>query len=177
VRAARLVAIVLVCAAVVAFLWLRRSAIEAERNPAATSERQPGTAGAPAATTSPAPAVPVTPRAAANPPAGLDRAALASPRTTVQTQLRLLEAGEQDLFRQTFLPSVQPQVTAEAFAACRKRVRQAPVRPDWEMAEASAAGGHRVVRVSMFGKSMTGFHEVDGRWLADALWCLPVGLP
>jgi hypothetical protein len=29
----------------------------------------------------------------------------------------------------------------------------------------------------MFGKSMTGFHDVDGRWLADALWCLPVGLP
>jgi hypothetical protein len=29
----------------------------------------------------------------------------------------------------------------------------------------------------MFGKSMTGFHEVDGRWLADAVWCLPVGLP
>jgi len=24
---------------------------------------------------------------------------------------------------------------------------------------------------------MTGFHEVDGRWLADAVWCLPVGLP
>jgi hypothetical protein len=29
----------------------------------------------------------------------------------------------------------------------------------------------------MFGKSMTGFHEVDGRWLADGVWCLPVGLP
>jgi hypothetical protein len=89
----------------------------------------------------------------------------------------LLESGKPDLFRETFLPSVQPQVTAETFEACRKRVRQVPVRPDWETAEVGALGGHRVVRVSMFGKSMTGFHEVDGRWLADALWCLPVGLP
>jgi hypothetical protein len=102
---------------------------------------------------------------------------LASPQTTVQTQLRLLEGGNADLFRQTFLPSVRPQVTAEAFEACRKRVRQVPVQPDWEMAEASTSGGNRVVRVSMFGKSMTGFHDVDGRWLADAVWCLPVGLP
>ena len=172
-RAARLLALVLACAAVVAFLWLRRSGTEAERKPVGTSESQP----APAVATSPAPAVPVTPRASANPPAGLDPAALASPRATVQTELRLLEGGEQDLFRQTFLPSVQARITAEAFAACRQRVRQVPVRPDWEMAEASASGGRRVVRVSMFGKTMTGFHEVDGRWLADALWCLPVGLP
>ncbi len=80
----------------------------------------------------------------------------------MQTELRLLEAGDRDLFRETFLPSVQPQVTAEAFAACRKRVRQVPVRPDWEMSEASASGGHRVVRVSMFGKSTTGFHKWTG---------------
>ena len=174
-RAARLVALALACAAVVAFLLLRRSGTEAGRNPAATSESQPGTPTTGQAT--PAPAVPITPKATANPPAGLDPAALASPRATVQTELRLLEGGEQDLFRQTFFPAVQPQVTADAFAACRKRVRQVPVRPDWEMAEVSASGGHRVVRVSMFGKSMTGFHEVDGRWLADAVWCLPVGLP
>jgi hypothetical protein len=173
VRGARLVALALACAAVVAFLLFRRSGTDAGRNPAATSESQPGTPTA----GPPTPAVRVTPRSAANPPAGLDRAALASPRDTVQTQLRLLEAGDQDRFRQTFLPSMQPQVTAEAFAACRKRVRQVPVRPDWETAEASASSGHRVVRVSMFGKSMTGFHEVDGRWLADAVWCLPVGLP
>ncbi len=174
-RAARVLALALACAAVVAFLLLRRSGTEAGRNPAATSESQPGTPTTGQAT--PAPAVPVTPRAAANPPAGLDPAALASARDTVQTELRLLEAGERDLFRETFLPSLQSQVTAEAFTACRQRVRQVPVRPDWEMAEVSASGGHRVVRVSMFGKSMTGFHEVDGRWLADAVWCLPVGLP
>jgi hypothetical protein len=107
----------------------------------------------------------------------LDPTALASPQATVQTALRSLESGEQDLFRETFLPSVRPQVTAQTFAACRNRVRQTPVLPDWEMAEAGASGGHRVIRVSMFGKSMTGFTEVDGRWFADALWCLPVGLP
>src|SRR5712691_8609415 len=174
VRAARVLAIALACAAVVAFLLLRRSGTDAGRNPAATSEGQPRTPTAGPSTL--APAVP-TPRAAAKPSAGLDPEALASPQATVGTELRLLEGGEQDLFRQTFLPAVQPQVTADAFAACRKRVRQVPVRSDWEMAEASASGGHRVIRVSMFGKSMTGFHEVDGRWLADALWCLPVGLP
>ena len=172
-RAARLVAVALVCAAAVAFLLLRRSGTDAGRNPAGTSESQSGTRTA----VPPTSAVRVTPRSAANPPAGLDRAALASPRDAVQTQLRLLEAGERDVFRETFLPSVQPQVTAAAFAACRKRVSQAPVRPDWETAEVSASGGHRVLRVSMLGKSTTGFHEVNGRWLADALWCLPVGLP
>jgi hypothetical protein len=170
VRAARLAALALVCAAV-GFLLLRRSGTQAGRTQAPTSEGQPATA------TPPAPATSVAPKAAANHPAGLDPAALASPRSTVQTELRLLEAGEQDLFRETFLPSVQSRVTAETFAACRRRVRQAPVRPDWETAEAGASGGHRVVRVSIFGKSMTGFHETDGRWLADALWCLPIGLP
>jgi len=172
VRAARLVAVALACAAVVAFLLFRRSGTDAGRNPAGTSENTRSPAARPAT-----PPAPVTPRAAANAPAGLDPVMLASPQTTVQTQLRLLESGRQDLFRETFLPSAQPQVTAAAFAACRQRVRQVPVRPDWEMSEASTSGGHRIVRVSMFGKSMTGFHEVDGRWLADALWCLPVGLP
>lgn len=172
-RAAGLVALVLACAAVIAFLLLRRSETDAGRNPAAISERQPG---APAARPA-APPAPVTPTSAANTPAGLDPVMLASPQAAVQTQLRLLEGGNPNLFRQTFLPSVQPQVTAETFEACRKRVRQVPVRPDWQTAEATTSGGHRVLRVSMFGKSMTGFHQVDGRWLADALWCLPVGLP
>jgi len=107
--------------------------------------------------------MPITPRAAANPARVLDPAALASARATVQTELRLLEGGEQDLFRETFLPSVQPQITAEAFAACRKRVRQVPVAAGLGDDRGRRLGGHRVVRVSMFGKSMTGFHEVDGR--------------
>jgi hypothetical protein len=173
VRAARLVVLALACATVVAFLLLRRSGTDPGRNPAPTPESQPG----PPAARPTAPPAPVTPAPDANAPAGLDPVTLASPQTTVQTQLRLLEGGNADLFRQTFLPSVRPQVTAEAFEACRKRVRQVPVQPDWEMAEASTSGGDRVVRVSMFGKSMTGFHDVDGHWLADAVWCLPVGLP
>jgi hypothetical protein len=173
VRATRLLALALVCAAVVAFLLLRRRGTDARRYPAATSESQPG---APAARPA-APPAPAASTAAANAPARLESIMLAAPQTTVLTQLRLLEGGNADFFRQTFLPSVQPQITAEAFEACRQRVRQAPVRPDWEMAETSTSGGHRVLRVSMFGKSTTGFHQVDGRWLADAVWCLPVGSP
>jgi hypothetical protein len=172
-RAVRLFALALACAAGVAFLWLRRTGTDARRDRVATSDSQAGApAGRPAA-----PLAPQAPKTAANTPVGLDPVMLASPTATVQTELRLLEVGNADLFRQTFLPSVQPQVTAEAFAACRRRVQQVPVRPDWETAEAGTSGGHRVVRVSMFGKSMTGFHEVDGRWLADGVWCLPVGLP
>ena len=62
-------------------------------------------------------------------------------------------------------------------AGCRKKVASAVVMPDWEMAENEVVNGRRVRRVSMFGKSMTGFHEIDGRWLADAAWCVPVGVP
>jgi len=106
--AARLAALALACAAVVAFLLLRRSGTDSGRNPAAASESQPGTPAAGPPTPAVAPTMPITPRAAANPPAVLDPAALASARATVQTELRLLEGGEQDLFRETFLPSVQP---------------------------------------------------------------------
>lgn len=172
-RGARLGAVALVCAAVAAFLLLRRSGTGTGPAPSETAPDTP--AAAPAAAARPNPDAPQT--AAARPRAGLDPAALASPQSAVQTALRLLDSGDLDLFRETFLPSVKPQVTPDAFAACRRRVRQVPVRPDWEMVEESTSSGHRVVRVSIFGKSMTGFHDVDGRWLADALWCLPVGLP
>ena len=173
-RAAGILALALVCAAVVGFLWLRLSRTEAGRTPAVPSpQTQPGSPAAGPARPPP----PVAPTAAPNGLARLDPVMLASPGATVQTELRLLEAGKQELFRQTFLRSVQPQVTAEAFEACRKRVQQVLVRPDWETAKPGKSRGHRVVRVSIFGKSMTGFHEVDGRWLADAVWCLPVGLP
>ena len=177
-RVARSVGLALACAAIAAFLLLRRSGTEA-RPPSGTTANSPGRT-APRAGEQNRDAVESAPRSSPRPataPPELKEAALASPRNAVQTALRLLDNGEQDLFRETFLPSVQPQVTAEAFDACRRRVRQAPVRPDWEMAEESAAGGERVVRVSMFGKSMTGFHDVNGRWLADSLWCLPTGLP
>ena len=180
-RGARLGAVAVLFIAVGSFLLLSRS--RTRPAPSDVAPRAP-TAAAPAPGR-PGGDVPVAVRpandAAATPPpaarARLDRVALASPQRTVQTALGLLEAGDLDLFRQTFLASVQPQVTADAYAACRRRVRQVPVRPDWEVAEESTSAGHRVVRVSIFGKSMTGFHDVDGRWLADALWCLPVGLP
>jgi len=182
VRGARLGAVAVLFVAVGAFLLLSRS--RTRPAPSDVAPRAPAAAApAPGRPSADAPH-PVTARpsdgaaeATSAPRAGLDRAALASPQRTVQTALGLLEAGDLALFRQTFLPSVQPQVTADAFAACRRRVRQVPVRPDWEMAEEFTSAGHRVLRVSMFGKSMTGFHDVDGRWLADALWCLPVGLP
>jgi hypothetical protein len=97
----------------------------------------------------------------------------------VEMQLHLIADGDLDALRATFTPEIRTRVTADVLAACRVRVRQVPVRPDWEMAtDEIDEHGQRVRRVSMFGKSLTGFHEQpDGRWLADALWCVPVGLP
>jgi hypothetical protein len=96
----------------------------------------------------------------------------------VAIQLRLLDEHNLSAFRATFTPTVAASITADMMEACRTRVHQVPVQPDWEMAEDSTENGHHVRRVSMFGKSMTGFHEQpDGSWLADAVWCLPVGLP
>ena len=59
-------------------------------------------------------------------------------------------------------------------AFCKQKARARPVRPDWEMAEdALSAKGERVLKVSVFGKSMTGYVEVGpGQWLADHVWCL-----
>jgi hypothetical protein len=96
----------------------------------------------------------------------------------VKTQEQLLAARDDEGFRRTFLPEVRAELTAEAIESCRKRLGRRLVRPDWEMAENTVengdAGPHRVVRVSMFGKSMTGFHEVaPDEWLADAAWCVP----
>jgi len=97
----------------------------------------------------------------------------------VAAQLQLIDDGKLDGLRETFTADVRDRVTADAMRACRVRVHQVPVRPDWEMAEESTdVDGLRVRRVSMFGKSTTGFHEQrDGRWLADSVWCMPVGLP
>ncbi len=100
---------------------------------------------------------------------------LSSPKATVETQLRLLQEGKDDELRKTFLPSVG--ISADQLDACKKKIASSVVKPDWEMAEEEVVNGHRVRRVSMFGKSMTGFHDIGGKWLADALWCLPVGVP
>jgi hypothetical protein len=119
---------------------------------------------------------PASPRAAApaTPPPPAPPAETKGAEHAVAAQLQLIENGRLEDLRETFMPEVRDRVTADALHACRVRIHQVPVRPDWEMAE----DGPGVRRVSMFGKSMTGFHEQpDGRWLADTLWCVPVGLP
>ena len=103
----------------------------------------------------------------------VDARDLAAPKVTVKTQLALLSAGRIEAFRETLLPSLRPSLTAALFAACQHRIRQSAVLPDWEMAEEAVVEGHRVIRVSMFGKSMTGFHNIGDRWLADSVWCRP----
>lgn len=153
--------------------WLTRS----EPVSLATSAPQ---LAEPKVETPPLPALPARappPAVVAQPVAELAARALASAPTTVQTQLSLLGDNQYELFVQTFTGEVRPQVTREVFDACRVRISQVPVRPDWEMAEESSGAGRRIVSVSMFGKSLTPFEETDGRWLAGALWCVPVGLP
>lgn len=103
-----------------------------------------------------------------------------SPRENLAIAMRLLEAGDDDAFRATFLPSVRSQLTTSAIESCRRRLVGKTLKPDWEVAESSvepneAGAAERIVRVSIFGKSMTGFHEVaPDEWLTDAAWCVPI---
>ena len=120
------------------------------------------------------------PELAAKPPAPPSPPAppkLDTPRATVETELALLEKGDAARFAETFVPALRARVTPETVAACRAFVASHPVRPDWETAESSSGLEGRVVRVSMFGKSLTGFHESAGKWLADGVWCVPPALP
>lgn len=139
----------------------------------AASSKQAGSAGTPPNASNGPPTTPLVKRST-----DLDETAkldVSSAQATVETQLDLLRRERDEAFAATFLPSVT--VTPEATAACKKRVQAVAVRPDWEMAQDSTEQGHAVRRVSMFGKSMTGVHETGHRWLADALWCVPTGLP
>lgn len=135
--------------------------------------RQPGSAGTPLTAGSASPPTPLVKRPTES--TEIAKLDLGSAQATVETQLDLLRRGRDEAFVATFLPSVA--VTPDAIVACKKRVQAVAVRPDWEMAQDSVEQGRTVRRVSMFGKSMTGFHETGRRWLADALWCLPTGLP
>ena len=162
---------------------LPASTSPATPRPPATSPATPNTTVTPNPTTpntsatpntTPAPNTTATPNTTPAPPAPLDPAAVSSPQSTVASSLRFLEADDELRFRQTLLPSVAAKLTPETFADCRAHLARGPVTPDWEVAERTVQDGHLVVRVSMFGKSLTGFHELRGRWLADALWC---GLP
>lgn len=128
--------------------------------------------------------IPSLPPALLPPPAAIEKPtevlaarALASAQSTVQTQLSLLEDQQYELFVQTFVEAQRATVTREIFDTCRTRIKQVPVRPDWEMAEQRVVEGRAEVAVSIFGKSLTTFTEVNGRWLADSVWCVPVGLP
>lgn len=111
--------------------------------------------------------------------AALAPASLAAAEDTVRTQVSLLEADRDAELRDTFLPAVRSQLDDDALAFCKQRVRGRLVRPDWEMAEEGVTdAGERIRRVSMFGKSLTGFVEVaPGRWLADSVWCVQGRLP
>lgn len=104
---------------------------------------------------------------------------LQSAESTVTTQARLLRDGRDDEFIATFLPSVRARLTPRALERCRARVVTSgiPLRPDWEVADESVEDGHRVRRVSIYGHETTGFHEIDGRWLADRAWCVPTDVP
>ena len=95
---------------------------------------------------------------------------MVSPQDTMAAQMAMLARDDVAAFRASFTVPVSD----EQFAACKKRMKNAHLDPDWEMAETTIEGGHKVVRVSIFGKGMTGFHEKSGRYLADAVWCVPI---
>ena len=104
---------------------------------------------------------------------------LHSAEATVETAATLLREGRDDEFILTFLPAIRPRLTPRALERCRARVvtSNTPLRPDWEVAEETTEDGHRVRRVSMYGHETTGFHEIDGQWLADRAWCVPTDVP
>ena len=150
-----------------------------------TSSTQPPSAGTAAAETvpPPSPPAPLHPGpSAVPPPAGSATAstlAIADPEQTVATQVALLTANRDAEFRETFVPRVRAELTPDALEACKATVRSHPVRPDWEMAEVAwTEAGEPIRRVSMFGKSMTGFVQVaPAQWLADSVWCTQGRLP
>lgn len=109
----------------------------------------------------------------ARPPVG----DLSTPERALATQVALLRAADWAALRETFLPSVQLALGDRALDACRLAVIAAgrAVSPDWARAARGVQDGHPVLRVPVLrpGDDPTGFHQRDGRWLADALWCAP----
>jgi hypothetical protein len=93
-----------------------------------------------------------------------------SAKNTMASQLELLTRGDVAGFRASF----SVPVSDEQFALCQKRMSNAHLSPDWEMAKHSVQNGQRVTKVSIFGKGMTTFREVGGRYVADAVWCVPL---
>ena len=93
-----------------------------------------------------------------------------SAENTMSSQLELLARGDIAGFRASF----SVPVSDEQFSICKKRMATAHLSPDWEMAKHTMQNGQRVTKVSIFGKGMTAFREVNGRYVADSVWCVPL---
>ena len=157
-------AVAVVCVVLLGGAWLFSRSVEVAPQPAATGAREEVIVPASPVLLAVGAPVPVSAPVRET----LGARALASPQTTVQTQLSLLEDNQYDLFVQTFVDAQRARVTPEVFEACRTRIKQVPVRPDWEMAEQRVVDGRSTSAVSIFGKSLTTFTELDGRWLAGS---------
>ena len=128
--------------------------------PAAAPEIVPGQSEAPSEPMRNRPTPPLAP------------AALGSPEETLQTQVKLLFKGDVDRFRETLMPAAQRELTREAFYGCVARVKQSPLSPE-PLAGEATVDGKPVKRVKVMGQVEVAFDRVDGRWLAETLWCKP----
>jgi hypothetical protein len=117
-----------------------------------------------------APTAPATPPPAAASPIDPDAAVLSSPQLSLEAASRALAAGDEARFRRTLLPAVAAQLTPDAFARCRSQLGRSAPQADWQRADRFAQDGHAVARVAL-GEQQVGFHQLDGKWLADRLWC------
>lgn len=93
-----------------------------------------------------------------------------SAENTMSSQLELLARSDIVGFRASF----SVPISDEQFALCKKRMTNAHLSPDWEMAKHTTQNGQRITKVSIFGKGMTTFREVNGRYIADSVWCVPL---
>ncbi len=122
----------------------------------------PEPASVPGSVTVPSASSPAAPRA----PALLFNSA----ENTMSSQLELLARSDIAGFRASF----SVPISDEQFALCKKRMTNAHLSPDWEMAKHTTQNGQRITKVSIFGKGMTTFREVNGRYIADSVWCVPL---
>lgn len=133
------------------------------------SERAPE---APSATPTPAaqPAPPTQPDA-------LARVDLSTPRAAIEAQADLLRTGNDEAFRATFVAALRAQITPETIVACRAYLTSqgGHAYPEWDSLAEDTEDGHPVVRLRMTRGALvyTTYHQTDGRWLSDQVWCLP----
>lgn len=127
---------------------------------------------APPAPAAPAPSPP-TPSTPSDPFAGVD---LGTPRAAVDAQVALLRDGRDEAFRATFVAGLRERITREEIVECRRELTAMGnrPRPQWDTLVEATQDGHSVARLLMVqgASRYTTFHRVDGRWLADDLWCL-----